>query len=88
VIPAFEFSTYQCVVTKIRAGFDQDVFISDDNYTIRLIDVLQNREKELYHGHANLILDISTCKKSIGWCHYNIMVMFIFGFIMVQLKQL
>jgi hypothetical protein len=55
----FEFFTYLCVVTAIRIGFDQDVFIEDDDYTIRLIYVIQNREKILYYGHTNLIIIIS-----------------------------
>jgi hypothetical protein len=45
----FEFFTYPCVVTAIRIGFDQDVFIEADDYTIILIDSLQNREKILHY---------------------------------------
>jgi hypothetical protein len=71
--PVFEFSTYPCALTTIRAGFDQDVFIAADDYTIRLIDVLRNREKILYHGHTNLIIDISVCKGCDRWAslQYN-----------------
>jgi hypothetical protein len=64
---AFEFSTYPCVVTTIRACFDQDVFISADDYKIRLIDVLRNREKIFYYGHTNLIIDISVCGGCDRW---------------------
>jgi hypothetical protein len=63
----FEISTYLCVVTANRTGFDQDVFISADDCIIKLVDVLRNREKTLYYEYTNLILDISVLKRCDRW---------------------
>jgi hypothetical protein len=79
----FKFFTYPFVVTKIVAGFGKDTFIESNDYTIRLTDVLRNREKILYHSHINLIFGISVWKRCDRWDHCNRMVMFIFVLIVV-----
>jgi hypothetical protein len=63
----FEFFTYICAVATIRACFDQNIFIVTDDYTIGLIDVLQNIENILHYGYDILISWYFNLKRYDRW---------------------